>query len=506
MNHSKWLWRASLLAAFAVSRLVGLTRLPAFVDENLHMSWAMHIARGERLGQPWSHGRAVQVFANALVVPWVGENTLWASRCLTVAFGAVTLLAILALARRLYDEPTALVAGALYVSCPMTLFYDRLVMADPVMSTFFALSLLASARAAQSGRVRDGLLAGPPAALAVLSKASGVLLLFVPVAAWLTLSRPRRRRLPALGAALAAAFGLVAWPLWRFLEASRSMAERNVGGGAAGSLDRIVRNLGLVADWFPGWWTLPLVLLALGGALGAIVRRDRPGLYLAAAGALPLVFLVVTATFWYPRYILYAAVPGVILAARALADLGGWAASRLGVPAGGPRHALLGAATAVALIPAVKADSWVWTDPSGTPMPGLERLQFVDGWPSGYGVGETVQFVRDELARHPEGLTVVVNSRAHLTTRVALGIAFRRAPALRLEDLPLERTDVVPLLERWATERPTLVVVSPVPEGRERPSPVPWAPLGATLALETRKPNGDLCDQVYRLTPPRRPD
>jgi hypothetical protein len=262
-----------------------------------------------------------------------------------------------------------------------------------------------------------------------------------------------------------------------------------------------VRNLALVADWFPGWWTLPLVLLALGGVLGAIARRDRPGLYLAAAGLLPLAFLVITATFWYPRYILYAAAPGVILAARALAQLVGWAASRLGVPAGGPRHALLGAAAALALIPAVKADSWVWTDPSGTPMPGLERLQFVDGWPSGYGVGETVQFVKDELLRHPEGLTVVVNSRAHLTTRVALGVAFRRAPALRLEDLPLERTDVLPLLEGWARERPTLVVVSPVPEGQERPSPGPWAPLGATLALETRKPNGDLCDQVYRLAP-----
>ena len=250
-------WTGALLVAFAVSRLTGLTRLPAFVDENLHISWAMHIAQGERLGQPWSHGRAVQVFANALVVPWVGENTLWASRCLTVAFGTVTLLAILALARRLYDEPTALVAGALYVLCPMTLFYDRLVMADPVMSTFFALSLLASARAAQSGRVRDGLLAGPPAALAVLSKASGVLLLFVPVAAWLTLSRPRRRGLPALGAALAATSGLVAWPLWRFLEASRSMAERNVGGGATGSLDRIVRNLALVAEWLPGMVDAP---------------------------------------------------------------------------------------------------------------------------------------------------------------------------------------------------------------------------------------------------------
>jgi hypothetical protein len=361
---------------------------------------------------------------------------------------------------------------------------------------------LGARRAEWSGPRRP--FAGRPAALAVLSKASGVLLLFVPFAAWLALSRPRRRGLPALAAALAATAGLVAWPLWRYLEASRSMAARNVGGGVSGSVDRMVRNLALVGDWFPGWWTLPLVLLAVGGMLVALVRRERPGLYLAAVALLPLAFLVVTATFWYPRYILYAAVPGVVLAARGILEPAGWAASRLRAPAGSWRHALVGAAAALALVPALKADFRLWTDPSHAPMPGLERLQFVDGWPSGYGVDETVRFVEDELARHPEGLTVVVNSRAHLTTRVALGVAFRRAPALRLEDLPLERTDVLPLLEEWARERPTLVVVSPVPEGHGRPSPGAWARLGATLALETRKPNGDLCDQVYRLKAGRR--
>ncbi len=500
-----WQWRAwsaALLAAYTASRLAWLSRLPMFLDESLHISWAMHIANGERLAQPWTHGRAVQVLTNSLLFPWAGDPYLWASRCLTATFGALTLLAILALARRLYDERTALVAGLLYVLCPMTLLYDRLVMADPVMSTFFALSLLASARAAMSGLVRDGLVAGVLAALVVFSKASGVLLLFVPIAAWLALSRPLRRGAPALLASLVAAGGLVAWPLWRFMEASRSMAERNVGGGTTGLAARVARNLAFVADWFPGCWTLPIVLLALAGASLAIVRRDRPGLYLATAGLLPMAVLVVTATFWYPRYILFAAVPAVVLAALALAQIVGFSASRLGIPPGRARHVLLVAAVALCLLPALGVDRWLWLDPTRAAMPGLERFQFVEGWPSGYGVRETVLFVKDELARHPEGLTVVVNSRAHLTTRVALGVELRRASGVRFEDLPLERSDAVPLLEKWVRERPTLVVVSPVPDGKRRPSAQAWAPLRAELALETHKPNGDVCDQVYRLAAP----
>ncbi len=491
-----------LLAAYAASRLTHLGRLPMFLDESLHISWAMHIANGERLSQPWTHGRLIQVLANSLLFPWVGEAYLWASRCLTAVFGAFTLLATLALARRLYDERTALVAGLFYVACPMTLLYDRLVMADPVMSTFFALSLLASARAAVSGRVRDGLLAAVPAALVFLSKASGVLLLFVPVAAWLAISRPLRRGLPALIASAIAIGGLVAWPLWRFMEASRSMAERNVGGGASGLAERIPRNLAFVADWFPGCWTLPIVVLGLGGVLLALARRDRPGLYLAAAWLAPMAVLVATATFWYPRYILFAAVPAVVLAARALTEIVDGISSRQRRPTGNARHAILATALVASLLPALGVDRWLWQDPTRAAMPSMERFQFVEGWPSGYGVDQTVRFVRDELARHPQGLTVVVHSRAHLTTRVALGVALRRANGVRFEDLPLERRDALPLLERWVRERPTLVVVSPLSDGRERPSAESWAPLRAELAIETHKPNGELCDQVYRLAPP----
>jgi hypothetical protein len=46
--------------------------------------------------------------------------------------------------------------------------------------------------------------------------------------------------------------------------------------------------------------------------------------------------------------------------------------------------------------------------------------------------------------------------------------------------------------------RPTVVVVSPVGPARQPPPPEGWAHLGG-LAARFCKPDGELCDDVYRL-------
>jgi hypothetical protein len=144
-------------------------------------------------------------------------------------------------------------------------------------------------------------------------------------------------------------------------------------------------------------------------------------------------------------------------------------------------------------------DAHFWVEPSRAPLPAIDRLQYIDGWPSGYGVRETVAFVASELERHPEGINVVMNTSSHRTTRFALNVAFRREPRIHRRGLALHDSGALPLLERWARQRPTLVVVSPMRWDLARPSPQAWAHVGSGLALETRKPNGDLCDQIYRL-------
>ena len=140
----------ALGVAYLASRLHALTALPMFLDETTHIRWAVEIAQGEKLGRPWNYGKGLSIFLNALLFPWAFDHYLWASRALTVAFGALSLGAGILVANRLGDAATAIVFGVLYVACPFALFYDRLALTDPPMGAIATLVLLFSVRLSDS--------------------------------------------------------------------------------------------------------------------------------------------------------------------------------------------------------------------------------------------------------------------------------------------------------------------------------------------------------------------
>jgi hypothetical protein len=457
----------------------------------------LKLASGMSPLRPWLAGKGVPIFVSSFILPWARGHDLAASRAITVAFSLVTVVAVFALARRLYDRRTALTAALFYIACPFALFHDRLFLPDAVLSSFAALALVASCDLARLGRARDGVLAGLALALGVLSKANGALLLFIPAAAWLAFARPLRRSWWALATAYSVAFLLVAWPLWVFVQRTDALRVAFTRGDAS-SLDRLGRNAALAGEWLWTWGTGPLCVLTVAGIAVALARRHAASLFLAVVAAVPAAVLLPTATTWYPRYLHFVAVPTLVLAAHALVslvDLARWTRPAFA------RTALLGAATAVVLGPALAQDFHLWTDPRRARMPAVDRFQYVDGWPSGYGARETVALVKEERARHPEGLTIVVRSRAAPATLMALSVAFRRDRGVRIEDLPLDEPERArPLLEAWARERPTVVVASLL-EGASHPPTATWGNLGVERVAETHKPDGRPCDAVYRVTP-----
>ena len=498
--------RAALIALYLFARLRGLGLLPIFLDETLHVRWALLVSQGEKpWDATWKWGRVLTIWLGALVSPW-SEDLLRANRLVSVAIGLVTLLATVEIARRWLGEREALVAGLFYALCPFTLFYDRMALTEAGLSATFALALLGSIRLAESGRLLHAVLTGVVLALAVLVKAIGVLALPIPLATIVVLGRLRERWKPL---ALAYVVGVppVAWALHRFVatENAQHMAQLFTAGGGALAA-RFGRDLAEGADWLWTWWTAPLAVLGVLGGLVALWRGDRKGLLLALLAAYPLVAFSALLTWRMPRYLLPASVPLLVLAAGTLEWLSSGAAHRL--PASAPRWAgegLRATLVLLVLLPALRFDRALWTDPSRAPMPGPDRFQYVLGWPSGYGVRDTERLVREELERHPGGVTVVVHANRYQNLRMTpltLGLAFAREPRVRLEDWDFANPTALDAFEKWAAAGPTLLVVPRADPSAPAPPAAAWSHL-ATLVVRTTKPDGGACDDVFRLcTPP----
>jgi hypothetical protein len=487
------LWIAFLLALYLASRLVSLTSLPIFFDETGHIRWAIWISQGEKLEKPWQYGKGLPIFANALLFPWAREHYLWASRALSVLFGAGTLIGTMLLGRALAGPPGGRLAGLFYVVCPYALLYDRLALTDPALATFAVFVAVFSLRLAEQWRIRDGLAVAAMLTLAVFSKALGILLFFAPAAAVLLVSPRRLRRPWPLLAAYAVAGALTAYPLMRYFQVTATVRVA-VSKSDEGLLQRLAGNVPLAASWLWDYWTPGLIALAAASVIRAVMGRDGRALFVAVFLVVPLLAFASVGDIWFPRYLVFLTGPFLALAAGGAVGLAYALVRRW------PRARAAGwAGLVVALTPAAVLDARLLVDPARAKLVDLDRLQYVTGWPSGYGVRDTLAFVRRERDRHTGGITVVTHSRTVRTTARALDLEFAYGGGVRVEDLNFDHPAALPLLGEWARERPTLVVIEPHQAKSRRPDPRLFAPLDGVLVAQTFKPDGELCDEIYRL-------
>jgi hypothetical protein len=495
------LWVLGLFAAYFATRLVALTALPIFFDETGHIRWAIWISQGQKLEKPWQYGKGLPIFANALLFPWAGAHYLWASRALTVLFGAGTMAGAMLLGRALGGPRVAWISGLFYVACPYALVYDRLVLTDAAVATFAALAAVLSLRLAERWRARDAVALAGALALAIFSKALGVMLLFAPAAAVVLVSPRRLRRPWPLLLTYAITTVLTGYAVLRYFQVTATVRVA-VAKSDATVLERLATNVPRCAAWLWGYWTPGLIALALVALARAVALRSRPVAFVFLLLVLPILAFAGVGDIWFPRYLVFLTAPFVALAAWGADGLASFLERRaLGAVPGAAAAAIL----AAALFPAAWFDVVLLRDPSRAALVEDDRFQYVTGWPSGYGVRDTVDFVRAESARHPEGITVVTHARTVRTTARALDLEFAYPRGVRVEDLNFDRPDgAMPLLVEWAHERPTLVVIEP-PQGKSRrPDRALFADLQGEIVARTYKPDGSLCDEIYRLCGGRR--
>ncbi len=497
-----------LLVLFALSRLYHLTLLPVFLDESLHIYWPLRLFERRRFLYHLSDGKSLQIWMLYLVVR-LASDPPWAARFVSAVVGGVGMWTAFALGRQLYTPVAGLLAAALYTVSPFTLFHDRMALADIYVSTFAALTLIASVRLARAPTLGRSVAVGIALTACVLSKMTGFVFFVVPL---LMVWGQRPRAAGAwrgLGASYALAASLCAFPVAYFFRRVRAwthlagMVESWLGSPAPGPgaghggddanhLAVILENLHQGIGWLWSYWTAPLFLLGVAGLVAALWRRDRAGLVLAYGAVAPLAAFALVSRAWFPRYLVFSAVPFAVLAgqllAQAMKGLGEPLARFLALPA------LLLLAT-----PALRFDYLLLTDPPSAPLPALDRLQYIEGWSSGYGTADAAHRLLDEAAEHPQGIRVVTHARAKPTIFFILRAYVMNTAGLELRDADLGDPGTLASLRREARERPTYVALAePLTDDQRLPDSAPLLAVAERI-LTCRKPTGSRVLELYRL-------
>jgi hypothetical protein len=440
---------AGLAVLFLGSRLLGLSALPIFLDEAIHLDWARRIASTGEIAGISDGSRHLPVLAYAFLAARAPfEEHLTLARAASAMTGLVTGLAILRFARRTSGTLEAGLAFAAAAVMPFHYVYDRMALADAWLTSAFMLTIVASYRLATKPTPRSGFLFGLCAGLALAAKLIGGLAFLLP-AAWLGVQRADETRssqggvrdavspiaitlsviagaspavaLLALDAPAVARFALMFfWPL-------------SPGTGPAA---QPIANAAVAASWLADYWTPPgAILIALGAILAVRGNRSDERAEVEISRRLVVIgggwiaaILVLSNDLWFPRYLL-PATPPLILAATRLA--------RLSHPALKP--AITGLFVWF-LVAAIRFDIIAATSPEATPWPEDDREQYVTGFSSGYGLRETAAWL--EGTAQAEGPIVVIRDGGVTALHEGLD-AWIQDPRITFESISPFRVDAL---------------------------------------------------------------
>jgi 4-amino-4-deoxy-L-arabinose transferase-like glycosyltransferase len=326
----------ALLFLQFVLRSVNITAQEVFVDEGYHLQRAAIVWSFQQNPGQFSEGKFLVYF-------WLGlfqgprSTVLAASRLSMALFSLITGAGLYLVARMLYGHAAGSVALTLYVLLPLSLFFERMALADPFVSGWAVLAAWRSLVFARRPSYREGIVLGVMIALTTMAKLTMVLIPLLPVAAALIYFRWQRgalrpqircwlrRYLPSL---IVAAFVVVAlWlpvlvPAYLARDSGKPFALVNTTTvrtesttGLAGAGRYLANVMPLVTDFVGSGL---LVVAALGLFVG-LLRWCRNGICLRHTLFLMALLLIATAAVIFlsglptARYFVPAAVPLCIL-------------------------------------------------------------------------------------------------------------------------------------------------------------------------------------------------
>lgn len=444
-----------ILFLYFLTRSINLTALPIFTDEAIYIRWAqiggqdpnwrfISLTDGKQPLFPWIMMVSLRLFADPLL----------AGRIVSVSAGALTLVGLVMLSYELFrSKKIILIVAFMYILSPFSLTYDRLALYDSLSAALAIWSLYFSILLVRYRRLDVALLLGMSLGAGMLNKTSGFIALYLlPIILILFdfhHKRWKQRLLHWVGLAFVSLvisqliYGILRLSPFFHMIAQKDFVFVHPFRNFYFLYPFFLGNLRGLLDWLIGYLTIPIVFLAL----FSLAFRKKSMILLFLYYFLPLIGLAYFGKVLYPRFILFMSMPLLPLAAYSFYHIFSVLRSRW----------YKNFFSLIVFLPSVWASYVIITNPMYAPIPYADRGQFIDDWPSGYGVKESLEFLRGEAKK---GAIAVYTEGTFGLFPYALEIYLANNPNVMIKGIwPLP--EVLPQeIVQSALKRPTYLILN----------------------------------------------
>ena len=416
-----------LLCLFFFSRLVNLSKLPLFNDEAMYLNWGRLVVKDpQNLFISLTDGQQPFFIWLTSLSYGLGKNHwLLAGRMISVFSGLGTMLVLFYLGKEVFNQRIGWLMAFLYVVVPFTLWYDRLAIKDSFLSLLATLILYLAWRQTKTRSWREAILSGVVLGVALLTKSIayffvGLYLLTVIVATLNLKSGKKKLTGQLIKVVVCLSLAWLIQAVMYVSPLSRNIGPKNdvfllspaeIGHGPI-SLWR--NNLYSTIIWWWQYYQLPILFLSLIG-LFLLWRSRRIALILILLSwiTLPIGFEILTAKIYIPRYFLFTFTPFCLIVAY------GWQEILIKL-----KTKLLAILFIImTILPSLYLDGQLLFSPLTARLPQIERWQYVDGWPAGYGLKSLVTFLKENYLDKGKDLLIITEKETLISSGLSLYLA-----------------------------------------------------------------------------------
>lgn len=395
-----------LIAAYFLTRLINLDRFPIFSDEGIYIRWAKvawHDASWRFISLT-DGKQPLQTWATIPFLKFFPGNALLAGRLFAVFSGFLGLAGIFSLTYYLFGKRASYIASFFYIINPYFLFYDRLALVDSLVNASSLWIFLFSILLITTLRLDIALLFGLISGLALLAKSSVRIFLslsfFSPLYLLgkklnLSINKALARRILNFFILYSAAAFLAfviynvqrLSPFFHYVEKKNLTFIMSPQEFLKSPFSVLYPNIKAIPLYIFSEMSYFLPFLGLFGLYLLFRKKREVALYISSWIFLSYFLIALFSKVIYPRYLIFLGSFLAILAAYLLDNIK-------------TKKNLVGVLV-LSILSVAYFNYTVWFDYKKIPFPEVDRGQYLEGWPAGWGAKEIVEYARAKSKEKP---------------------------------------------------------------------------------------------------------